>query len=102
MKRSYGQTGGPPLPQGPGSMPPLPPGPPPPPPSTVPNPYAQPYAYSGYQATAPPPVAGAQQAAAHPQYPGYGYGGPVSNSVERLNNASSWICFFFNSFSMFF
>lgn len=78
MKRTYGQTAsGAPLPPGTppapspytyhqppqaaqAALPPLPPGHPPPPPSAAP--YQQPAAQYGY-------------AAAHPQYPGYGYGG---------------------------
>ncbi|KAL8278250.1 hypothetical protein RQP46_009423 [Phenoliferia psychrophenolica] len=80
VKRSYGQTSSgyqpaqPPLPQG---LPPLPPGPPPPPPAVAPNPYAA-YGYAQpYQPVATAAPQQAQQAAAHPQYPGYGYGGQV-------------------------
>lgn len=90
MKRTYGQTSGstpssgqPAATQpyqatstsGQPALPPLPPGPPPPPPSSAPNPYqtAATYNYAAYAQVAAP-AAGAQQAAAHPQYPGYGYG----------------------------
>ncbi|KAK4046265.1 hypothetical protein OIV83_006188 [Microbotryomycetes sp. JL201] len=57
--------------------PPLPPGPPPPAaPAQAPNAYPG-YNYPGYASAAPP------QTAAHPQYPGYGYGGAAQQQQQQ-------------------
>lgn len=72
------------------SAPPLPPGPPPPPPQQQPGqPGQQAYPYAATYGAPPQPAAAVM--AAHPQYPGYGYGS-VSKThphralqVERIN-----------------
>lgn len=69
MKRSYAAThpSARPLVGAPSPQPPLPPGPPPPPPTAQPQHSIGVYNYAAYTPAQP---------TAHPQYPGYGYGGP--------------------------
>lgn len=63
------------------SAPPLPPGPPPPPPQQQPGQHGQQaYPYAATYGAPPQPAAAVM--AAHPQYPGYGYGS-VSSAHPR-------------------